>query len=648
MTTSATTPAPASALNRFAPFSRENPVGYQTREFTLQATREDEQDPRSALRLAISSESGVLRWDWTLRENGGVYEEVLDHGPEGPDLSYVKDGLPFCLDHRITQQIGLGTTPTLDEDRVLRTVVRQGNHPDAEWVFKDMAAGIRQKVSIGYWPGENYVQTKREDGTIVRRYFGWMLYEASSVAVPADYAVGVGRSASGAASASRAGTPADSNMEATMSVDTTSERGAPPAPDTRLAELRALRSTWKDNPAVAAFVNARYADWVDSDVTVDAVRNQIIAELSRAAEQRQPVSAAAPHVTTHNREEDKPWEPAEFFRSVVQASRTPEQIDARLRALRAQNTAVGADGGWAVPDTVATNMLEAARTGGELLKRVTERPVTVGNGYKETVLKEDARTNGARNGGVQHYWVGEDNDLPESQAKTRQVELGLKKIAVVVKLTEEQIEDGPAMQSFIDEQAPEELRFGIERAIWEGTGAGQPMGFTNSGALITVAIEAGQTIANSNTHLWMNAAKMFARMPAGMLSRSAWFINQQLWAKILTATAGAAGAHPMFTPPGQLASLPNGAIYGRPIVPVEYASAEGTVGDFVFAALPDYLLATKGGTRRSISMHVEFLRDRQVLKFVQRVDGQPRTRVPLTPLKGGDTLSPYIALAARS
>jgi hypothetical protein len=45
---------------------------------------------------------------------------------------------------------------------------------------------------------------------------------------------------------------------------------------------------------------------------------------------------------------------------------------------------------------------------------------------------------------------------------------------------------------------------------------------------------------------------------------------------------------------------------------------------------------------------VEFTRDRQLMKFTWRVNGAPRTRVPLTPFKGSDTMSPYIALAARS
>ena len=60
------------------------------------------------------------------------------------------------------------------------------------------------------------------------------------------------------------------------------------------------------------------------------------------------------------------------------------------------------------------------------------------------------------------------------------------------------------------------------------------------------------------------------------------------------------------------------------------------------------LLIAKGGIKQATSMHVEFTRDRQVMKFTWRVNGAPRTRVPLTPFKGSDTMSPYIALAARS
>lgn len=68
----------------------------------------------------------------------------------------------------------------------------------------------------------------------------------------------------------------------------------------------------------------------------------------------------------------------------------------------------------------------------------------------------------------------------------------------------------------------------------------------------------------------------------------------------------------------------------------------------MFANLSDYLLISKGGIKQATSMHAEFVRDRLLMKFTWRVNGAPRTRVPLTPFKGADTLSPYIALAVRS
>ena len=182
--------------NPFAPESRSNPTGFRTREITVEIevpTAGDEM-PESGeplpLRIAISSEAPVERMDWM---EGRPFLEVLDHGPGAIDLTYARDGLPFLLDHDLSQQIGIGTPPVLGTDRVLRTEVTSGHHPDAGWVFADMAAGIRRKVSIGYWPGDEYTETRQADGTVVRRYRNWMLFEASSVAVPADYSVGLGR-----------------------------------------------------------------------------------------------------------------------------------------------------------------------------------------------------------------------------------------------------------------------------------------------------------------------------------------------------------------------------------------------------------------------------------------------------------------------
>lgn len=226
-----------STQNRFAPATRDNPGGFHTREITI--TREAD-EAGEGLRLAFSSEAPVERYDW---RTGETYLEVLDHSPGSVDLSYARDGLPFCLDHRLSSMLGLAESVTIDADRIGRCVLRQGNHPDAAWVFADMRDGIRPKISFGYWPGENYVQEKRADGVLVRRYIGWGPFEVSTVPVPADYEVGVGRSAPGA-SASAGITPAageePSKKESKMSAVATPEPGTAPAPDNKAAERLAV------------------------------------------------------------------------------------------------------------------------------------------------------------------------------------------------------------------------------------------------------------------------------------------------------------------------------------------------------------------------------------------------------------------------
>ncbi len=226
--------------NRFAPFSRENPDGFQTREFVLERVERTEGDD-ATLRIAFSSEAPVERYDWRTNE---VYLEVLDHSPGSVDLSYAKDGLPFCLEHTISKQVGLLENVRIDADRIGRGEFRKGNHPDADWVAADMRDGIRKKISFGYWPGTNYEQTKRADGVLVRTYRGWGPFEASTVAIPADYdKAGVGRSANGRAEPlqdpSRTGeqpTTTESRMTAVL----TPEQGAAPAPDTKSLERIAV------------------------------------------------------------------------------------------------------------------------------------------------------------------------------------------------------------------------------------------------------------------------------------------------------------------------------------------------------------------------------------------------------------------------
>jgi HK97 family phage major capsid protein len=621
--------------------TRTLPTLYRDVVLDADAIRAADMSADDRIPMSISSEYGV--------ERGGYfsdpYMEVLSHDEGAVDLGRADGGLPLLMDHDHTRQIGVLEDVHVGADKRVHGMARFSKSAAGQEIRQDVLDGIRTRTSIGYRVLELTQERKPSKTELaVYRATRWALYENSIVSIPADPTVGAGRKADEAAFPV---TVRSLDTETAPQGQETPMSDKDKAPAEREANVLTVdRSAEIVNMCAMADMPERIAEFVNSGKPLDAVRAEIFAA-KRAAAEVKPITQVTGMI---DRAVEQPWaaDGADFFRSVISAGRgaTP---DVRLTAQRAQNTNLGDEGGFAVPLPVVNMLLEATLTGGEILSRVTQRPITAGNSYTETLVKEESRVAGSRNGGVRAYWLAEDGSYTESQGATRQLDLKLQKLGALCKVTEEQIDDGPALVSWLNEQVPEELRFNAEQAIWEGDGAGKPLGAMSSGALVTVAIEGSQTIANTAGNIWKNAAVMYSRMTARSRANAAWFINDELWANILTATAGTgASAPPVFIAPGAVQSFPNGALYGRPIVPIEYASAQGTVGDFVFADFSDYILVSKGGIRAQSSMHVDFIRDKQALKFTYRLNGAPRTRVPVTPFKGSATKSPYIALAARS
>lgn len=156
-----------------------------------------EPDDDETIPVAISSERAVVREDWM---TGQQYREVLDHAPESIDLSYARDGLPFVMSHRSDDgdsQHGIVENIRVGSDRMLRGDLRMSKAARSQEIAQDIKDGIRKKVSIGYLTGDTYDQSDNADGIPTRRYRAWMPVEVSSVPIPADYGVGIGRSATG-------------------------------------------------------------------------------------------------------------------------------------------------------------------------------------------------------------------------------------------------------------------------------------------------------------------------------------------------------------------------------------------------------------------------------------------------------------------
>ena len=83
------------------------------------------------------------------------------------------------------------------------------------------------------------------------------------------------------------------------------------------------------------------------------------------------------------------------------------------------------------------------------------------------------------------------------------------------------------------------------------------------------------------------------------------------------------------------------------MIPLEHADTVGTVGDIVLADLSQYLMIDKENIESAVSIHVRFIYDESTFRFVYRVDGAPWWNSALTPFKGTNTQSPFVALATR-
>lgn len=168
-----------------------------TRDFSIVVDKErlakraegDERIP-----ISFSSEQPVSRFDWW---EGERYLEVLDHDPSSVDMTYARNGLSFLVEHNRGDQVGIVEDVVFGSDRMGRGMLRLSKSARGKDIAQDVNDGIRRFVSFGYTTGDDYTQTGgEEEGSVpTRRYTKWMPMEVSSVSIPADTSVGIGRSA---------------------------------------------------------------------------------------------------------------------------------------------------------------------------------------------------------------------------------------------------------------------------------------------------------------------------------------------------------------------------------------------------------------------------------------------------------------------
>jgi HK97 family phage major capsid protein len=330
------------------------------------------------------------------------------------------------------------------------------------------------------------------------------------------------------------------------------------------------------------------------------------------------------------------------------------------------NEAVPSEGGFLVGADTSEKIYQRTYATGSIVNKCQRQPISASsNRLKLKVVDEDSRADGSRMGGVIAFWQNEADLFLSSRPKFRQIELTLNKLTALVYATDELLEDAAALEGWIMNNLPTEISFRLEDAIFNGTGAGQPLGILNSQALLSLSPGSTATVVNATDILAMWArfwhpglqgsiasigTENLTAGNAGGQPGAAWFIDQSVIPQLFSMTLGSGTAVILlYHPPGYMGLPgPYGQLLGLPVIPTEHNAALGTVGDIVLADMSQYLLADKGAVKAAASMHVRFVYDEMTFRFTYRGDGQTTWKKPLTPKNGGATLSPFLALASGS
>ena len=403
-------------------------------------------------------------------------------------------------------------------------------------------------------------------------------------------------------------------------------------------------------------VQIQLTEWLkDHDQDLERMSNRLDMRPKGAddfASRPRPTSVYNPRAIGAHADIDKLYaDPASLFQAIwhnpLASNNTKESRD-RLARLTAYSEQVPGEGGFLVPETLRSELLQMSLEKSVVRPRARVVPM---ESQRVPFPKIDSTTNvGSVYGGITAYWVEESADLPESQASFGRAVLDAKKLITYAEAPNELVRDWSAFGTFIGGVMPEAMAFFEDLAFMGGNGVGMPTGVLNTTNTVNVAVaaEGGQ---NPNTIVWQNVLKMFARMLPQSLSTAVWIATIDSFPELATmALSVGTGGGPVWLggPNASGADTPPVTILGRPVIFTEKTPAAlGGQGDLSFVDLSYYLIGDRQQMTAESSEHYKFKNDRTSYRITQRVDGRPWLDSPITPANNGPTLSPVVQLATR-
>lgn len=335
----------------------------------------------------------------------------------------------------------------------------------------------------------------------------------------------------------------------------------------------------------------------------------------------------------------------DFAMAIYRQGASPAILDPRLALLprHAQPTGQmqesGATEGFMVPPAMRQQIFELIFELTDLLSEVDSEP-TSSNSVE--LLADETTPWGST--GIQVRWRAEGTQMVTSKLETQTRTVKLEELYAFVLATEELLADAPRLNDRLTRKTAQAFSWKITDTIFNGTGAGVPLGFMKSAALVSVAKETSQLADTINA---TNLLKMFARLLQVGVARSRWYANSDVLPQIGTM---AIANQPVWIPqPAGMRAAPGGVLLGRPLIFTEHGQTLGDKGDIVLIDPMGYYAPRKqSGIEFAESMHLYFDYNIRAFRWIIRFGGQPHLSEPVTPPNSSATKSHFVTLDERA
>lgn len=399
---------------------------------------------------------------------------------------------------------------------------------------------------------------------------------------------------------------------------------------------------------------------LDADIEIhqtgQALNNVTDEPLARKteADASEPIVGATAESFTGSGPRDKKWRPTECAGYTPNLTGLGEMaidlIELKTTGRRSSRlvnlTALGHEGekgGFFLPTAVAKPLKEAL-VGQMSLLEFCDTDTDIDSYTFEVPVEDDQDWDTTRGPQAAPVAEGATTGYTDISLDKRALQLG--KVQVKVKVTDELMKTVSTLSRWLNRKASRRMAWKISNMIARGTGVNQPLGFLNSGALVTVAAEGSQAADTINAE---NITKMIAANSSSeeAFENLLFLMHPELvpQADLLTVKAtsevfGAQAQSPR--------ARPGRSLFGVPYRTHQICNRAGDLGDIMLLDLKQYYAPIfRGGIEMKVSDDAGFDDDTTRIKFTIHLGGIPYLNAPIASRDGSFQQSPFVVLAAR-